>query len=216
MKTYCPVYLDLQGRKCVVVGGGEVALRKTKILLDCGARVVVISPRFHPEIMRLAASGALEGMRRPYAEGDLKGAAIVISATNNRSRNREIAAEASAERVLINVVDDPERSDFIVPSFFRRGGLLVAVSSSGASPTLAKKIRRKIETEFAEEYAALTALAADVRSTLKSRGIRANADAWDRALDIDVLIELIRQKQDERARQVLLKSVLDGMVEPAK
>ncbi len=209
MRTYYPVYLNLDKKNCVVIGGGEVALWKVKTLLGCGAKVTVISPRFHPEISRLAESGALQRIRRSYQNGDLKGSVVVISATNRKDVNRAIAGEAKKRGVLVNVVDDPELSDFIVPSFFRRGGLTIAVSTSGMSPGLARKIRTKLERDFGEEYASLLTLIEEVRSTVKAQEMDVSADTWQEALDLDLLLKLMRRGQREKARDILMGR-LDG------
>ena len=146
-----PIFLNLSGRRCVVVGGGEVASRKSLRLLQAGAEVVVISPEASPE---LGASDALV-YRRPYREGDLKGAHLAFTTTDSREVNAAVAREAGERGVPINVADRPSEGDFALPSTLRRGRLQVAVSTGGASPTLAKRIRSGLEGNFGSEWAGI-------------------------------------------------------------
>ena len=205
--TYCPIFLNLQGKHCVVVGAGEVALRKIRMLLDCGAKVTVISPTVRTEVSQLAKSGYVELRRRSYRTGDLKKAAVVISATNRRKINRAVVEEARRPGILINVVDDPGRSDFIVPSFFRRGGLTIAISTSGISPALARKIRMKLEADFGAEYVSVLNLVEQIRSQLKKKKVRVWAGTWQKALDLDRLIDLVREGRTEEAKSMLLRKL---------
>lgn len=187
-----------------MVGGGEVALRKVKMLLECGGKVTVIGPKPHPEMLKLSAEGAIHLVQRDYEAGDLKGAIIAVAGTNAKEINRKVANEARKEGVLINVVDDPEQSDYIVPSLFRRGDLTVAISTGGTSPALARKIRTRLEQKMGEEYASLLSLIGEVRSILKKSGQIVSADAWQSALDLDSLIELVRAGDREKAKIDLL------------
>lgn len=135
----------------MVVGGGEVANRKARKLLQARAKVVVISPEVRPELESMAA----EVHRRPYREGDLKGAALVFAATDAREVNAAVAREARKRGVPVNVADNPSEGDFALPSILRRGQLQVAVSTGGASPTLARRIRRELEEVFGFEWAGI-------------------------------------------------------------
>jgi precorrin-2 dehydrogenase len=145
----CPIFHDLSGRRCVVVGGGEVANRKARKLLQAGARVVVISPEVKPEL----ESVAVEVHRRPYEEGDLEGAYLAFAATDSRETNAAVAREAKERGVPVNVADRPSDGDFALPSTLRRGRLQVAVSTGGASPTLARRIKNELEEAFGPEWA---------------------------------------------------------------
>jgi precorrin-2 dehydrogenase / sirohydrochlorin ferrochelatase len=144
-----PIFLDLSGRRCVVVGGGEVANRKARKLLQARARVVVISPEIKPEL----ESVAVEVYRRPYREGDLEGAYLAFAATDSREVNAAVGREAKERGVPVNVADQPSEGDFALPSTLRRGRLQVAVSTGGASPTLARRIRDELEGVFGPEWA---------------------------------------------------------------
>lgn len=144
-----PIFLDLEGRRCVVVGGGAVANRKARKLLQARAEVVVISPEMKPEI----ESMAVEVRRRPYERGDLEGAYLAFAATNSREVNSSVAQEANERGIFINVADKPSEGSFALPSTLRRGDLQVAVSTGGASPTLARSIRQELEKKFGPEWA---------------------------------------------------------------
>jgi len=201
---FYPVFLKIQAKRCVVIGGGKVALRKVKMLLDCGAKIFVISPKPHPNITKLAEEKIIHLIQRDYEPRDLKKAAIAIACTDVKEVNRKVADEAKKAGVLVNVADDPELSDFIIPSFFRRGNLTLAVSTSGKSPALARKIRMKLEKNFGKEYASLLSLIGEVRSALKRKGYIVDADAWQEALDLDLLIQLVRSGQRNKAKAILL------------
>ncbi len=201
---YYPIFLNIRGKRCVVVGGGAVALRKVNILLEHEASVKVISPELCPELSQLAKSRAIQVLQRNYNGGDLQGAFIAIAATDDGEINNKVAEEARVKGVLVNVVDDSEHSDFIVPSQFRRGDITIAVSTAGKSPALARKIRTRLEKDFGAEYASLALLVDEVRSELKRQGIKINGHSWQEAIDLDVLIELLRTGQSKKAKATLL------------
>jgi len=206
-KRYYPVSLDVSGKRCVVVGGGDVALRKVNVLLEHEAIVQVISPELCPELEDLFIAGRIIAAKRPYADGDLAGAFVVISATDDVEANRKVAAEAEKLGVLINVVDTPNLSNFIVPSHLRRGDLTVAVSTGGRSPALAHRIKEELENIFGDDYAALLALVGQVRSELRQNGITATGEDWQRALDINMMLTLIREGKTDEAKQQLMESL---------
>jgi len=206
-RSYYPISLNLQGKKCVVVGGGRVALRKVKTLMECGADVTVISPKFHAGISRLFKSKAIQLVRRNYRPGDLKGATLSITATHVKKINRKVAEESKKNKILVNVVDDAELSDVIIPSSFRRGDLWVAVSTSGMSPALAKKIRANLEKKMGIEYAYLLSLIAEVRYEIKKKGLSVSAKRWEESLDLDPLMLLLRAGRHEEARATLLRKL---------
>jgi siroheme synthase-like protein len=206
-RAYYPIFLNVNVKKCVVVGGGKVALRKVKMLLECGAKVTVISPILHQNLVRLAQDKAIRLIKRDYEPGDLDGAFVVIASTDVEEINRSVAHEAKKRGILVNVVDDSGESDFIVPSFLRRGDLTIAISTGGTSPALAKKIRTKLEQDFGKEYALLLPLIGEVRSTLKEKEITVREEAWHEVLDLDSLIRLIQNSQQERAKTLLLSKL---------
>jgi siroheme synthase-like protein len=204
---YCPILLNLRGRRCVVVGGGNVALRKVKMLLEAGAKVTVISPRLHPEIEKLSGKRLIQLIQRDYKAGDLKKAVILVAGTDVKEVNRKVTKDGKEAGVLVNVADDPKPSDFIFPSFFRRGDLTVAVSTAGMSPALARKIRAKLEKSLGEEYASLLFIIGEVRSTMKRKGYIVDAETWQDALDLDPLIRLVKARQWRKAKTFLLNKL---------
>jgi siroheme synthase-like protein len=201
---YYPILLNIQGKKCLVVGGGQVALRKAKTLLEYDANVEVVSPTFCPELSQLAKDEAIEAHQRDYRTEDLKGAFIAIAATDNVKTNKRVASEARRRGVLVNVVDDPKNSDFIVPSYLKRGDVIVAVSTSGRSPALARKIRSELEKNFKAEYEHLAVIADEVRYKLKQQGITASSNAWQEVLSLNSLMDLLRQGKNQEAKEIML------------
>jgi precorrin-2 dehydrogenase / sirohydrochlorin ferrochelatase len=146
-----PLFMDVARRRCVVVGGGGVASRKARGLLESGARVTVVSPEISPEIREMEVEIHL----RPYELGDLAGSVLAFAATDSRETNAAVALEAKERGIPVNVADRPSDGDFASPSTLRRGGLQVAVSTGGASPTLARRIRDALEPSFGPEWAGI-------------------------------------------------------------
>ncbi|MEW6446762.1 MAG: bifunctional precorrin-2 dehydrogenase/sirohydrochlorin ferrochelatase [Bacillota bacterium] len=143
-----PAFIKLKDRRCLVVGGGRVAARKVRMLLNCGARVCVVSPEVTEELAAWAAAGEVEWVKRGFQEGDTAGAFLAISATDDREVNARVARECTERNILLNVVDQPEFCNFYVPSVFRRGQLTVAISTGGKSPLLARRLRERLEGVF--------------------------------------------------------------------
>jgi siroheme synthase-like protein len=197
-----PVMLDLAGRECLVVGGGVVAARKVAGLLDAGARVTVVSPVLAPAVLDIARDGRLRWWPREYASGDVAGFALVMVATDDDVVNALVAAEARERASWVNCADDPARCDFILPSVLRRGPLTVAVSTGGASPTVAHMVREELEAVLPPDYAALTEMVADVRRGLRERGIALDAQRWRDALDGE-LKRLVAAGRPAEARERL-------------
>lgn len=151
MGHYYPITLNLGGKKAVIVGGGKVAERKIAGLLAAEAVITVVSPKATEGIQQLAADGHIHWLRKFFSREDLEGALLIFAATEDRTVNQEIKAAAS-EGQLVSIADDPEGADFHVPAQVSRGRLNIAVSTGGASPILAGKIRRQLEEEFGEQY----------------------------------------------------------------
>lgn len=191
-----------------MVGGGHVALRKVRMLQNSGADVTTISPTLQPGLVRLVKNKTIHLIQRTYKPGDLKGAVIVIAATDEKQINLRVAKEAQKMGALVNVVDDPEPSSFILPSYFRKGNLTLAVSTGGVSPALARKIRTRLEKEFGKEYATLLSLIGEVRSLLKEKGLRVDAKIWQEALDLDLLIQLVHSGKLKEAKLILLDKLI--------
>ncbi|ALC91492.1 hypothetical protein AM500_18135 [Bacillus sp. FJAT-18017] len=146
-----PIFLEIKGRPAVVIGGGKVAARKTAGLVEAGANVTVISPELIPELGTMFENGKIQWRKKPFSSNDLDDALLVIAATNDRETNLKVK-EAAGPNQLVTIADNPAASDFHVPSVVRRGKLNLAVSTSGASPTLAKKVRGELEKKYDERY----------------------------------------------------------------
>ncbi len=168
--VYYPVNLDIAGRRCVVVGGGQVAERKVERLLDCGARVAVLSRRLTDHLAGLVRDGIVEHVDSEYEPGKLGEAMLVIGATDREDVNDAVSLECRRRGILVNIVDDPDRCDFILPSILQRGDLMVAVSTGGRSPALAKRVREDLEECFGPEYAVLLEIMAELRRKVTARG----------------------------------------------
>jgi precorrin-2 dehydrogenase/sirohydrochlorin ferrochelatase len=167
---YYPVNLDLHGRDCLVVGGGAVGTRKALRLLHCGARVTVVSPEVSEPLERLEAEGRIRLTRRPYAAADLDGMCMVIGATDDEQTNSRIGRDAHRQQVLVNIVDRPAVSSFILPAVVERGDLVIGISTSGSSPALAKRLRRELEAQFGDEYGQVLQLLGAIRRRLLREG----------------------------------------------
>jgi siroheme synthase-like protein len=160
--------LRLTGRRCVVVGGGDVGLEKVEGLLVCDAAVTLVAPEARPELERLAAEGSIAWERRAYRASDLDRAFLVIAATADTDVNIAVHEDAEARTMLVNVVDVPPLCNFILPAIVRSGPLAIAISTAGASPALAKRMKREIAEQFGEHYARLAVLLNDARGWAKA------------------------------------------------
>jgi len=207
--------LKLEGRRCLVIGGGNVAKRKVASLKECGADVLVVSPELCPELADRAARGEIQALQRAFQPEDLEGAALAIAATDNPAVNQAVAAAGKDAGVLVNVVDVPDLCDFYVPASVRRGDLEIAVSTTGAFPALAKRLRIELEGQFGPEYEAYLELLARFRRELKARipdaAIRNRAE--EAFLDSPAL-SLLAQHKVHEAEQVLAECAARFMSDP--
>ena len=194
-----PVNLVLDGRRCLVVGGGTIALRKVEGLLACGGRVTVVAPRITAALRALSDVMIQERRWRP---DDLDGMWLVIAATDDPAVNRAVYEAGQRAGVWVNGADDPSNCSFTLPSVVRRGDLQVTVSTGGRSPALATWLRRRLEGEIGPEYAVLLDLLATERDGLKAAGISTEGLDWRSALDSDML-DLIRTGDLAHARERL-------------
>jgi precorrin-2 dehydrogenase/sirohydrochlorin ferrochelatase len=193
--AYYPILLDLQGKKAIVVGGGQIAQRKIETLLEHGADVQVITRELSPTLRDHVEAGRITWIGNEYDERDLNGAFLVITATDSAVLNRRVSEDAKRQGILINAVDQPTDCSFIVPSVLRRGDLLIAVSTSGSSPVLAKKIRRTLEKQFGEEYELFLNLMGFLRKEILARGLLQDENhRIFRALVESPILEAIRQR----------------------
>jgi siroheme synthase-like protein len=164
---YYPVMMNIKDKKCLVVGGGNVALRKIYSLLKCGAKVTVISQAFKKDIYMLYNEGKIDMIERCYFDDDVKGYYIVIVATDDRKTNKRVASDCQKYNIPVNVVDDKELSTFIVPSVVAKGDITISISTNGKSPLLTRMIREKLEKQFTEEYELLLKELEKMRNRLK-------------------------------------------------
>ncbi len=205
MAVYYPVYLNLRGRSCVIVGGGAVAEGKIGRLLDSGADICVVSPDATPGIQQFAADGVVRWEQRKYKRGDLEGAFIAIAATNAREVNRSVFEEAEERGVMLNAVDDPPNCSFIAPAIVQRGPVTLAISTGGVSPALARKLRESLQTAEALTWADLSGVMAAARSHLRDAGLLAGIDPqrWQCCITPQLLAMAQDGKQAEAVETLL-------------
>ena len=211
MPAYYPVFIDVSDRRCVVIGGGSIGEEKVHKLLDCGARLVVISPDVSAGVRELADSGGVTWVQRDYEPGDLKGAFIAIAATDDNKVNRLIADEANERNVLLNVVDVTHLCTFIAPSVARRGDVTIATSTGGASPALARKFREELSGSRLLEYADLTPLLSEARAELKRLRVTVDPNHWQTCIT-ENLLDMVQAGKTEEAKNTLMSDLIDGKV----
>lgn len=205
MTNYYPAFINLCGKQCVVVGGGKVAERKVLTLLDSGAAVKVISPALTYVLEKQKDKGRIRHIRRNYRSGDLKGAFLVIAATSDERINRKVSDDAPC---LVNVVDKPEMANFIVPSVVNRGPMTIAVSTSGASPAIARAVRKELELLYNKDFGQFL----DFLKKLRKRAIKEITDkkARERFLK-DVaskeVLSILRGKGFKEAKEKVINKI---------
>ncbi len=197
MSRFYPLYLDIKDKKCVIVGGGKVAYRKACSLKEAGADVTVISPDTCPE---MAKEKGLALINKSYDESCLDGAMLVIAATDNEEVNKKVSLDAGKRDIIINVVDRPELCSFIVPSTVKRGDLCISISTGGASPALAKNIRKELEDVFGPEYGEYIDLLTRMRDVAMSdvKDDAKRREILQRLAEKDIL-EIVKTKGTEEA-----------------
>jgi len=204
MSRYYPILLDLEGARCVVVGGGQVAERKVGSLLEAGAAVRLVSPEAVDALAGRARRGQIEWTKEKFGPAALEGAALVIAATGDNQVNRAVSDEARRRHIPVNVVDQPELCTFIVPSVVRRGDLVIAISTSGKSPAVSRRVRRQLEAQFGEEWAAYLVLMGEARQMAMNRiGDQKRREEIFNALAGAGLLEMIRRGDLEAARSLV-------------
>ncbi|UCG21622.1 MAG: bifunctional precorrin-2 dehydrogenase/sirohydrochlorin ferrochelatase [Deltaproteobacteria bacterium] len=205
---YYPIFLKVENRNCLVVGGGEVGARKVKTLLSCGASVALVSPEVVEWLEEKIQEGAVDLVGKYYEEKQLEGCSLVIAATDDLELNSRIARDAEERGLLCNVVDYPQEGNFILPALIQRGALTLAISTAGKSPALARQIREDLEQRFGMEYANFLDIMGAVRSRLlkESQDSRANKEKFDGLVKSE-LLELVR-RGDLAAVDNLLQTVM--------
>jgi precorrin-2 dehydrogenase / sirohydrochlorin ferrochelatase len=193
-----PVNLVVDGRRCLVVGGGRVALHKVRGLVEAGAAVTVVAPEIDPAIAALGAATE----QRAYRRGEVGGYRLVVAATGDRVVNQLVYDDAEAAGVWINSADDPERCTVVLPARIRRGRLTVTVSTGGHSPAVASWLRDRLEADLGPEYDQLIGLLSEERRRVREEGVSTEDLDWRSALDSGIL-ELVRAGRLEAARERL-------------
>ncbi len=204
---YYPIYLDIKGRACLVVGGGDVATRKVNTLLDCGAKVHVVSPEVTPRLEALAESGDITLKRRPYRPEDLEGMLLVFGATDDATLNLSLSREAMGRNMLCNIADRPEACNFILPSIVNRGDLIIAISTSGTSPAFAKTLRKALEKRFGPEYGEFLHIMGHIRRKLlkTAHAPEAHKRLFESMIKSDML-EWVKKRDISRINERLRKT----------
>ena len=212
MKRY-PITLDIHGQRCLVVGGGVVAKRKVEALIPCGPKIVVLSPVLCDGLAKLVEKQQIEWQQRKYQSGDVQGAKLVFAATDNSTVQQQIKKEADRAGILVNVISDPRACSFQVPATFRRGDLLLTISTCGASPALAARIRKELEQLYGKEYEVLLTLMAAVRKQIVALNNDQSSHKllFEKLLNSDILPAL--KAGDWKKLQVTLEAILPPEVE---
>ena len=194
-----PVNLRVRGHRCLVVGGGQVALAKADGLLEAGALVDVVSPDVTPE---LEARPGVTVHRREYRSGDVEGYRLVVAATGSPEVNAEVFRDGESAGVWVNSADDPDNCSFTLPSKLRRGPLMITCSTGGHSPALSRWLRLRLEAEIGPEYETLLCLLSEARERIRATGMHTEDRAWQDVLDSGML-ELIRSGETGRAKETI-------------
>ncbi len=200
--NYYPIYLDLKGRTVLLIGGGDVALQKIKALLDAGARVRLVSPEGNGAFQQLALEKKIRWARRAYRASDLKGARLVIAATDNPKEQKRISKDCRARGIWANIVDVTPLCDFIAPAVVRRGDIQIAISTGGAAPAFAKYLRQKLEQLVGPEHEAFIAMVKEARPKILKLAKEKRRALWERLVN-DSFFQDIRSKGIPQARKYL-------------
>jgi uroporphyrin-III C-methyltransferase/precorrin-2 dehydrogenase/sirohydrochlorin ferrochelatase len=212
---FFPIFLDLEDRACLVVGGGKIAARKARLLLRAGARVTVVAPQLGKDLAGLVEQRRVEHLAREFADSDLDDKVLVIAGTDREDVNRRVSELAHARNVPVNVVDQPELCSFIVPSVIDRSPVQVAVSTGGASPVLARLLRARLESYVPAAYGRLARLVESFRDRVKQRFSRVDQrrQFWENALQGEVA-ELLFAGRDDMARRQLEQALAGADDDP--
>ena len=208
MNTYYPVYIQLREQPCVVVGGGKIAEGKVEGLLAAQANVTLISPDLTARLRDLLEEKQITYLGRAYQVGDLTGAFLVICATDQAEINHQVWQEASANRQLVNVVDDTPRCNFIAPSILRKGDLTIAISTSGKAPALAVRLKERLQRDLGPEYERFLELAGELREPLARHvpDFETRKALWYELVDSEIL-DVLARGDETLAREIISRVV---------
>nr|ANA08065.1 siroheme synthase [uncultured bacterium 5G4] len=201
---YYPVFIQLKGRRCVVIGGGNIAEGKVNGLLNAEGDVTVVAPSLTANLRQLRDEGRVKTIEREYQDGDLKGYELCMVATDDGAVNTTVAAEGKRLGVWVNASDDTPNCDFILPSVVRQGSIVLAASTGGGSPALARRLREELTDFLAEDYAPLAELLAAIRTDLRRRNLSPDSEVWAKAIDARFRA-LVAQRRPDEARTYLLE-----------
>lgn len=211
--AYYPIFVQMEGRRCVVIGGGREAQRKVEGLLAAGANVTVIAPTLTKALKDMLDKEEIEHVERDYQPGDVEGYEVCMVATDDGAVNAEVSAEGKRIGVWVNAADDTPNCDFILPAIIRRGSITLAASTGGSSPALARRLREELDAYMTEEMPALADLLADVRNDLRRRDIKPDAELWQEAIDEQLRV-LLAQRKYRQAKARLLEALGAGELVP--
>jgi len=187
---YYPIYLNLKGRRVLVIGAGKIALQKLAALMDCQALIHVVAPEAVADIRKLAKDGKIKWSRRLYKMTDLIGSALVIAATDDPALQKRVAHGARARGIWVNIVDVPPLCDFIAPAIVSRGDIQIAISTGGAAPALAKHLRQKVEALLGQHYADFVDAVGRLRPAILKLPKERRRSFWERAVSDDFMKDI--------------------------
>jgi precorrin-2 dehydrogenase/sirohydrochlorin ferrochelatase len=201
---YYPIYLDITDKRCIVVGGGDVAERKVERLLESGAHVVVFSKTLTDTLETMKRAGRIDHINADYETAFIDDAFLVIGATDSDDVNKNISRDAKQKGILVNIVDDPDKCDFILPSLLTRGDLLIAISTGGKSPALAKKLRQELEKLYGPEFQILLTVMGNLREKLLLKGYSSdeNKHLFESVVYSDIL-QHIKDKNWDTVKKIV-------------
>ena len=209
--AYYPIFVEMAGRETLVVGGGKVAQEKIAGLLKAGASITVVSPELSPALRRLVNEGAIRHREAEYEADNLAGFEVCFVATDDGAVNARVAADGKQVGIWINAADDPSNCDFILPSVVRQGDVVVAASTGGASPALARRLREDLTAFLSEDYGPLADLLREVRNVVRKKGLTVDSEAWQEAID-GRFRALVAQRRIGEAREYLISGLGLGNV----
>jgi precorrin-2 dehydrogenase/sirohydrochlorin ferrochelatase len=205
MKKYYPVSLDMTDKRCVIIGGGAVAERKAERLSECGAQVVVVSRSLTPVLEDRKKADTIEHIDADYEKKTLRGAFMVIGATDRDDVNAQVSQDALSLGILVNIVDDPDRCNVILPSLLQQGDLSIAISTGGKSPALARKIREELQQQYGPEYESLLTIMGSLRKRVLAQGHASEANkAVFEALVRSDMLQAIRNGNGNLVKKIIL------------
>ncbi|NLW45024.1 MAG: bifunctional precorrin-2 dehydrogenase/sirohydrochlorin ferrochelatase [Syntrophomonadaceae bacterium] len=208
MARMFPIVVKLEGCSCLVVGGGTVAVRKVRNLLQCGAAINVVSPSFCEEMVLLGQEEQVTLIPRKFEDRDVQGHMMVFAATSDEAVNQRVYEVCRENGILVNTVDDPDKCNFLVPATMRRGALTIAINTEGKSPLLARRLRMEMEDRYGPEYADYLELLGDARAVVKSTFDRESTrkEVFARLLELPIL-SLLQQGKKEEAKERIMECI---------